>query len=69
MFVGLALARRLEMAHAWRGAKYARAQLVFDQVLEETHLPITRPTQATGLLTLVELDDEVSERLGVAGRR
>jgi len=28
MFVGLALARRLEMAHAWRGVKYARAQLV-----------------------------------------
>jgi len=27
MFVGLALARRLEMAHAWRGVKYARAQL------------------------------------------
>lgn len=29
MFVGLALARRLEMTHAWRGVKYARAQLVW----------------------------------------
>jgi GNAT superfamily N-acetyltransferase len=34
MFVGLALARRLEMAHAWRGVKYARAQLVWRP---ETH--------------------------------
>jgi GNAT superfamily N-acetyltransferase len=34
MFVGLALARRLEMAHAWRSVKYARAQLVWQP---ETH--------------------------------
>jgi GNAT superfamily N-acetyltransferase len=34
MFVGLALTRRLEKAHAWRGVKYARAQLVWRP---ETH--------------------------------
>lgn len=34
MFVGLALARRLEMTHAWRGVKYAHAQLVWRP---ETH--------------------------------
>jgi GNAT superfamily N-acetyltransferase len=29
MYVGLALSRRLEMTHAWRSVKYARAQLVW----------------------------------------
>ena len=34
MYVGLALSRRLEMTHAWRSVKYARAQLVWRP---ETH--------------------------------
>jgi len=40
MYVGLALARRLEMAHAWRSVKYARAQLVWRPETHSTVQPV-----------------------------